>query len=108
MEDGEKLLKERWPGAIAISDPDLELYRAFSVGRGNFLELIGPRTWGAGFRALLKGHFVGKPVGDPLVLPGMFLAHGERILWSHSFRHVGDLPEEKELLGAMQGALATA
>ena len=103
VEQGRELLAKRWPGALAISDPERRLYGAFAVKRGKLLELLGPQTWVAGFRALFKGHFVGKPVGDPLVLPGMFLAHGNRVLWSHDFRHAGDLPSEADLVAA--GAL---
>ena len=93
VEEGEGLLARLWPEAMAISDSDLVLFSHFSLGRGPLGQILGPRTWGSALRALLKGHFVGRPIGDPLVMPGVFLAHGERILWSHAFAHIGDLPD---------------
>ncbi len=105
---GEKLLSGLWPDAPFVSDPELRLYTAFGLGRGSLGEVMGPATWLAGLRALRKGHFVGRPVGDPLVLPGLFLVHGDRVLWRHAFAHSGDQPSEEELLAGVRTALASA
>ena len=106
--EGDALLEKRWPGALSISDPDRTLYTAFGLGRGSLGQLMGPGTWGAGIRALFKGHFVGKPVGDPLVLPGMFLVEGNEILWSHDFAHSGDNPSAEIIGRAIQDARVRA
>ncbi len=103
VEQGEALLKGRWPDALAIADPDLALYGAFGLGRGSVGEVLGAGAWVAAARAALKGNFVGLPVGDPWVMPGMFLAHGDRILWRHEFRHVGDLPPVEDIVAAAAG-----
>lgn len=46
----------------------------------------------AGLRALFKGNGVGRPVGDPLTLPGLFLVRDLQIIAAHNFRHAGDHP----------------
>lgn len=104
--DGERLLASRWPDAIAISDPERELYAAFGLARGSLGRLMGPATWAAGLRALGKGHFVGMPVGDPLMMPGLFLVAGDSVLWEHEFQHSGDQPPTSELVPAVRAALA--
>jgi hypothetical protein len=55
--------------------------------------MFGPGVWLAGARAALKGNTVGKPVGDPWTMPGLFLLKGDAILWRHTFRHAGDHPD---------------
>lgn len=106
VEEGEALLARLWSDARAVSDPERVIYAALGIGRSSWSQLLGPATWRAGLRALARGHFVGKPVGDPRVRPGLLLAHGARVLWEHEFRHSGDLPEEDALVTAVESALA--
>ena len=106
VEDGERLLASRWPEAVAVSDPDLALYSAFGLGRGSLRQVLGPATWIAGLRALRKGHLVGRPKGDTLVMPGLFLVAGDRILWRHVFAHSGDEPETGSMVEDVRAALA--
>ena len=41
-----------------------------------------------------KGHGIGKPVGDPWIMPGLFLTRADgQILWRHRFEHAGDHPD---------------
>ena len=77
-EDGARFFEERWPEARAVSDPDRVLFDAFGLGRGSWLQLVGPRTWAAGFRA--RRHGVGLPKGDPRVLAGSFAVKGAEVL----------------------------
>lgn len=98
LEQGEQLLAERWPEVPAIADPEQELYRAFGLERGGARQLLGPRVWLAGLRALLKGHLVGKPVGDLRQMPGLFLCRGAEVLASHVATHSGDRPGAPLLL----------
>jgi len=102
IEQGEALLARLWPEAPAISDPERRLYAAFGLGRGSLGQLLGPATWVAGARALLKRHLVGRPVGDPLTMPGAFLVEGGRVLWARPFDHAGDQPRTPELLAAVR------
>ncbi|MEM8758321.1 MAG: redoxin domain-containing protein, partial [Planctomycetota bacterium] len=53
-----------------ISDPDAGLYRLFGLPRGRFGQLFGASEWLRGFAATLRGHFVGRPVGNGFQLPG--------------------------------------
>jgi hypothetical protein len=55
-------------------------------------QLFGPRALARGLQAAFKGHGIGWPVGDPLLMPGAFLMRGDQMLWSHEYRHVGDHP----------------
>lgn len=104
VEKGEELLEKLWPDAPAIADPERRLYAAFGLGRGSLGQLLGPATWLAGLRALLKGHFAGRPVGDPLTMPGAFLVEGRRVIWARPFDHAGDQPRTPELVSAVRAA----
>lgn len=91
--DGEVFFAERWPEAPAIADTELALYGAFGLGRGSLLQLLGPKVWLAGLRAIGGGHGVGKPQGDMALLSGAFLVRDGRVVWAHYSAHTGDLVE---------------
>ncbi len=76
-----------------IADPNCELYRAFGLGKGGFLELFGPRVWLRGAVALFKGCGVGHLAGDGLQMPGAFLYRGGKILSSQPAKTASDLPD---------------
>lgn len=83
-----------YPGAVAVEDSALAFYRALGLGHGTAGELFGLRAVGAGLRALAKGNFVGRWVGDVKVMPGVFGVAGDgRVLWSHGAAHAGDHPD---------------
>lgn len=65
-----------------IADPMCELYRAFGLGKGGFLELFGPRVWWPLAAALVRGCGVGHLAGDGLQLPGAFVFRDGEILSS--------------------------
>ncbi len=90
---GEAFFAARWPEAKAIANPSATLYDAFHIRRGRIGELLGPSAMLKGLGAALRGHGIGKPVGDPLRMPGTFLIHQDRIVWSHDARHAGDQPD---------------
>jgi hypothetical protein len=103
-EQSEGFFRRRWPGASVVSDPDRVFFTAFRRRRGRFGELLGPAVWASAVRAALKGHGIGKPVGDPRILPGVFLVRGERILWEQDFHHIGRRPDYGALLvAALEG-----
>ena len=93
VEDGHAFFLKRWPEAGAIADPDLAHYTAFGLGEGRLGEVIGPRALLASMRAIFRGHFVGKPVGNVKVMPGAFLVLDGRIRWKHDYRHSGERPD---------------
>ena len=82
--------------------PDQQLYQRFGLARGSAAQMFGARVWACGVRAALKGHFIGKPVGDPWLMPGVFVVHGEQVLWQHDFVHAGDHPNIPKLVNVVK------
>jgi len=88
--------------AIArIADPMCELYRAFGLGKGGFLELFGPRVWLRGAIAFFKGCGVGPIAGDGLQMPGAFLFRDGEIISSQPAHRASDLPDLPALFHGM-------
>ena len=100
------------PQARAISDPDKLLYRAFGLERGSLQSLLGPRVWASAAKSALKGHGIGRPVGDTLMMPGLCAVHERRVVWRQCLDHVGEelrlaeLEEFASLLPASEGRSA--
>ena len=97
VEEGASFFERYWPEARAVSDPEKFFYGAFGIGRGRIGQLLGPRVIAAGFRAAFKGNWIGRPVGDPRVMPGLLLVENDRIVWRHDFEHAGDHPDFRGL-----------
>lgn len=76
-----------------IADPRCELYRAFGLGKGGFIELFGPHVWWRGAIAVFKGCGVGHLAGDGLQMPGAFVFHRGNIVSSQPARTAADLPD---------------
>ncbi len=91
--EGRAFLRRYWPTVRAVSDPELEIYEAFGIGRGSLRELFGPGVWSARRRARAGGHRNGDRSGDLWRMPGVFLVRNDAVLWAHDFEHVGDLPD---------------
>ncbi len=104
IEQGNTFFDRYWPEVSAVQDSSLEFYRAFDLRRGTLIELLGPQTWASGIRALFKGNFAGQSVGDPFVMPGIFLVKDENIFWSHAFKHAGDHPDFRAIAKMSEGA----
>ncbi len=97
VSDGEAFFRKLWPQATAVADLPRTFYNAFGIQRGGLKEMFGPEVIACGFRAVSKGHFIGAPVGDPWIMPGLFLVKGETIFWRHDFRHTGDHPDFSQI-----------
>jgi hypothetical protein len=102
VEQGDSFFGNYWPGVTAISDPPKRLYNAFQLDRGSVGQMFGPRVWACGLRAAAKGHRIGRPIGDPWTMPGLFLlqpaATGDAVVsWEHRPKHAGDHPDFAEL-----------
>ena len=80
-------------GVARIADPRCELYRAFGLGKGGFLELFGPRVWWRGAISVFKGCGVGHLAGDGLQMPGAFLVRNGRIVAAQPAHSAADLPD---------------
>jgi hypothetical protein len=76
-----------------IADPRCELYRAFGLGKGGFMELFGPQVWWRGMIAVMKGCGVGHLAGDGLQMPGAFVFHDGKIISSQPAHSAADLPD---------------
>lgn len=86
-------MKPTWPEAPVICDPDRVLFNAFELGRGSVMQMFGPSVWACHLRASFKGNFFGRFVGDPWIMPGVFVVDRARtIRYKHDFRHHGDHP----------------
>lgn len=93
IDDGAAFFRRLWPEARAVSDLPQTFYNAFGIRRGGMKEMFGPEVWACGVRAATKGSFIGRPVGDPWMMPGLFLVQDGQIVWQHDFRHAGDHPD---------------
>jgi hypothetical protein len=90
---GQDFFSSLYPTAKAIADLPKVFYDGFGLQQGGMKEMFGAEVWACGIRAALKGHFIGAPIGDPWVMPGLFLVHHHRIVWQHDFSHAGDHPD---------------
>jgi hypothetical protein len=95
-----KYLSER-SGVSRIADPRCELYRAFGLGKGGFLELFGPHVWWRAAIAIFSGCGLGHLAGDGLQMPGAFLLRDGKIISSQRAHSASDLPHLPELFRAL-------
>lgn len=102
-EQGEEFFARFDPEARAVSDPDKELYRAFGLERGTVWSLMGPSVWWSGTKAMLKGNGMGLPVGDPMMMPGVFLIHAGRVVWRQVSETSGEALRFDELQAEAAG-----
>jgi hypothetical protein len=87
------VLTDLWPQVRAIADPEAQLYEAFGLTRGGVAQVLAPGVWLRGVQALLRGHSVGKPVGDVWRMPGYFLIEAGHITWYYRPRDSADHPD---------------
>ena len=92
LEEGERFFSHHWSEAHTIADPRRHLFDAFGLTQGSLSQMFGAPVWSAGLRSVLKGNFVGRPVGDPWMMPGYFLLEDGSIRWSYRPKHAGDHP----------------
>jgi len=88
-------------GVLRIADPRCELYRAFGLGKGGFLELFGPHVWWRGTVSIFKGCGLGHLAGDGLQMPGAFLFRDGQILSAQPAHSASDLPDLPALFEAL-------
>jgi len=92
-------------GQVArIADPECELYRAFGLGKGDLLGLLGPRVWLRGAISVFKGCGVGHLAGDGLQMPGVFVFHHGAIVAAQRARSASDLPDLPGLFEGLPSA----
>jgi peroxiredoxin len=82
-----------------LADPERKAYAAYGLSVGTPLQILGPRVWWRGARALLRGHSAGKPIGDVRQMPGLFLVDRAGIIrFIHRYRDIADNPPPEVLL----------
>ena len=92
--EGRAFLRRYWPEARAIADPEALFYEGMGVGRGGLLQMFHPGVVPALIRARAAGHLDGEGSGgDSRRMPGLFVARGAELVWSHRARHQADHPE---------------
>lgn len=84
-------------GVPRIADPRCELYRAFGLGKGGFLELFGLHVLFRATISIFKGCGVGHLAGDGLQMPGAFLFYRGEIISAQPARSASDLPDLPQL-----------
>ncbi len=90
---------------VFVCDPDQILFRAFGLGRGTLGQMFNPRVFARGFGAMLQGHGVGKPVGDPMQMPGAFrIEPNGEITWAYRSVDAADNPKDSVLESVLQGS----
>ena len=103
----ESLRKNYNLGDISIiSDPNRTFYEAFSLQRGNWWQLFGPRIWWRGFIAgILKGHGVGRLVGDGFQLGGVFHLNKNTLKPIHIAKDAADIENWPKILTDLRHTL---
>jgi hypothetical protein len=92
--EGRAFLRRYWPEVRAIADPEAVFYEGMGIGRGGIMQMFHPGVIPALVRARAAGHLEGDGGGgDSRRMPGLFVARGAEIVWSHRARHQADHPE---------------
>ncbi len=81
-------------GISHISDPEKKLYHHFGLRRASGNQFFNPKNWWRAFtHGVIRGHFIGKPAGDPFQMPGVFLFYKKEILNKFTYKYVSDMPD---------------
>jgi hypothetical protein len=84
--------------AVVISDPELEHYRAFGLGRTGAQALVDPKVWARGAVCALSHGFGPQPAELMRQLPGVFLVQHDRVLAEYRHGSPADRPDYVSLL----------
>jgi hypothetical protein len=78
---------------VQVSDPGLDHYRAFGLGRTGAQALVDPTVWARG-TACAWSHGFGAQTGEMMrQLPGVFLVQQGRVLAEYRHRSPADRPD---------------
>ncbi len=85
--------KYRLKDVVQVSDPGLDHYRAFGLGRTGVQALVDPVVWARGAVCALS-HGFGAQSGDLMrQLPGVFVVQGHAVLAEYRHRSPADRPD---------------
>lgn len=102
VEQGPMFFDRLFPEAVAIADPEGELYERFQIARGGLREMFGLESWKCGLRATRQGHRIGRKIGDPWTLPTVVGIRDGVIVVEFRGEHAGHHPDPVELATSMR------
>jgi hypothetical protein len=97
VDQGPMFFERLHPDAVAIADPDAELFERFGIERGGLRAMFGARAWRAGLRAVREGHMINRKIGDPWTMPTVVAVDDGHIVWEHRGDHPGDHPDVADI-----------
>ncbi len=90
---------------MSISDPSLEHYAAFALGRTGPAALVDPAVWVRGAVCALSHGFGSQTSALMRQLPGVFVVQRNRVLSEYRHRSPSDRPDYLSLVRAATRAL---
>lgn len=104
-QEAEKFRAEMELSQALVCDPTAHLYDVVGLPRGKFRQMFGFPVWKRGAEAARKGHRVGKPVGDPWRMPGVFVVNRQgEVVWEQRPLHAGDNAAPEDIAEAIWAA----
>jgi peroxiredoxin len=95
------------PSTTCLVDEGTNAYNLYGLGRGGMMQLMGPKVFTSGMRAVMNGASVGEVIGDPLMMPGTFIIdRAGTVRYAYYSEHAGDHPHIDTLIRAAQAARA--
>lgn len=85
--------KYRLTDVVHVSDPGLDHYKAFALGRTNAMALVDPVVWARGAVCALSHGFGAQPAELMRQLPGVFVVRGNEILAEYRHQSPADRPD---------------
>jgi hypothetical protein len=88
---------------MAVSDPSLEHYAAFGLGRTSAAALVDPAVWARGAGCALSHGFGTQTAAMMRQLPGVFVVQRDRIIAEFRHRSPADRPDYLALVRTRTG-----
>lgn len=85
--------KYRLADVVKVSDPGLDHYRAFALGRTGAGALVDPVVWARGAVCALSHGFGTQTAQQMRQLPGVFVLRGRDVLAEYRHRSPADRPD---------------
>lgn len=85
--------KYRLSDVVKVSDPGLDHYQAFALGRTGAGALVDPVVWARGAVCALSHGFGAQPAELMRQLPGVFVVQGHQVLAEFRHRSPADRPD---------------
>jgi hypothetical protein len=101
LKQGDAFFEPVAPEARAVADPNRLFSKALGVPKASPIQLLDPRVWACGIRATTRGHTQGGPIGDPMVMPALFLIEGDQVIWKQIPDLMGQLPRVADVPRAL-------